>query len=302
MRVLLLLRMPKRQVRVAALASVVVALGAGAGVAAQTDLRLRGDGSSAQEALTVPALPHESGLDFEQHPEERLKARVSRPTTTEPVAVLAIAEPLEDQALPGSPRPGEQGQQAEQGPPPQGEQGQQGEQVQQGEQGQEEQGEAAQASPPLVAQDPSQLLLSPGERAALALIQQIIQEQEGVLMGSGFDYIVAGRRDPFTSLLVQIGAVTLSGVRPPGLAGLLVSEVDLKGVATSNGRWYAMIIGIDQRAYFLEVGTELFDGHVVEIRSDEVLFEQVVLDALGARRTREVTKRLRTTAGGGETR
>ena len=168
----------------------VVALGTGAGVAAQTDLRLRGDGSSAP---------------------------------TEPVAVLAIAEPLEDQGLPGSAPQGEQGQQAEQGPPPQGEQGQQ------------EQGEAAQAPPPPVAQDPGQLLLSADERAALALIAQIILGQEGVLMGSGFDYIVAGRRDPFASLLVRIGAVTLSGVRPQGLAGLLVSEVDLKGVATSNG-------------------------------------------------------------------
>ncbi len=273
----IVLRIPKRQVRVATAASVVLALGAGAGVAAQTDPRLLGGGSSAQEALAVPALPHERTLEFEQHPEERLKGRASKPVTTEPVAVLAIVEPLEDP----------------QGSPPQGEQGQQA-----------EQGEAAQAQepPPPVALDPDQVLLSAEEREALALVRQIVREQEGVLMGIGFDYIAAGRRDPFASLLVQTGAVTMLGERPPGLAGFLVSEIDLKGIATANGRWHAMVIGTNQRAYFLEIGTQLYDGHVVDIRANEVLFETVVSDTSGARRTREVTKRLRTTNGGGETR
>ena len=282
----IVLRIPKRQVRVAAAASVVVALGAGAGVAAQTDPRLLGAGSSAQEALTVPALPHERTLEFEQHPEERLKGRASKPVTTEPAAVLAIVEPLEDPP----------GPQDLQGPPPQGEQGQQAEQ------GQGEQGEAAQAPPPPVAEDPGQVRLSPEERAALALVQQIILEQEGVLMGVGFDYVAAGRRDPFASLLVQIGALMAPSVRPAGVAGLLVSEAELKGIAAASGRWHAMVIGANQRAYFIEVGTQLYDGHVVDIRAGEVIFEQVVSDTSGARRTREVTKRLRTTAGGGETR
>lgn len=277
----------------------VVALGAAAGVAAQTDPRLLGGGSSAQEALTVVALPHVRTLEFEQHPEERLKGRASKPVTTAPVAVLAIAEPLEDP----------QGPQDPQGSPPQDEQGEQGQggQGQQGEQGQGEQGqrgEAAQeqAPPPPAAQDRGQVLLSAEERAALALVEQIIREQEGVLMGRGFDYVPAGRRDPFVSLLVQIGAVMAPSLRPPGVAGFLVSEVELKGIATANGRWHAMVIGTNQRAYFVEVGTQLYDGHVVDIRAGEVIFEQVVSDASGARRTREVTKRLRTTDGGGETR
>ncbi len=283
----IVLRIPKRQVRVVAAASVVVVLGAGAGVAAQNDPGLVGGGSSAPEALTEPALLHERTLEFEQHPEERLKGGASNPVTTEPVAVLAIAEPLEDP----------QGPQDLQGPPSQGEPDQQ-------EQGQAEQGEAAQAQapPPPVAQDPDQVRLSPEERAALALVEQILREREGVLMGSGYDYVAAGRRDPFASLLVQIGAVMAPSVRPVGVAGFLVSEVELKGIATANGRWHAMVVGANRRAYFIEVGTQLYDGHVVDIRAGEVLFEEVVSDASGARRTREVTKRLRTTDGGGETR
>ena len=231
----IVLRIPKRQVRVAAAASVVVALGAGAGVAAQTDSRLVGGGSSAPEALTVPALPREPTPEFEQHPfeqhpEERLKGGAAKPVATEPVAVLAIAEALEDP----------------QGPPPEAERGQQA-----------EQGEAAQAQapPPPVAQDSYQV--SPEERAALALVEQILREREDVLMASGYDYVAAGRRDPFASLLVQTGAVMAPSVRPVGVAGFLVSEVELKGIATANGRWHAMVVGANRRAYFIEVGTDL---------------------------------------------
>ena len=283
----ILLQIPKRPVRVAAAASVVVALGTGAGVATQTDRRLLGGGSSAQEALTVPALPHERTLEFEQQPEERLTGGASQPVTTEPVAVLAVAELLEDP----------QGPEDLRGSPPQGEPGQQASQ------GQGEQGEVAQAqTPPLVEQDPRQVLLSPEERAALALVERILREQEGVLMGRGFDYVTGGRRDPFASLLaIIVDSSTDPGAIPRGLAGFLIGDVDLKGIATASGRWHAMVIGLDQRAYFLEVGTQLRDGHVVAIRAGEVVFEQLV-SVGGARTTREVTKRLRMTAGGGETR
>ena len=60
-----------------------------------------------------------------------------------------------------------------------------------------------------------------------------------------------------------------------------------------------MVLAPNRRAYFLEVGTQLYDGHVVEIQANEVLFEQQVPDITGARRTRQVSKRLRTTDSGG---
>lgn len=157
-----------------------------------------------------------------------------------------------------------------------------------------------QATPPAPG---SQELLTPQEREALDLVERLIREQEGVLMGTGFDYQSEGRRDPFRSLLqtITIGPPT-GQQRPPGLPGFLISEVELKAIAAVQGRWHAMVRGPDQRAYFLEVGTELWDGHVMRIGPGEVLFEQVVPDITGANRTREVTKRLRTTDGGGETR
>lgn len=167
-----------------------------------------------------------------------------------------------------------------------------------------EQGTAQQAEPPQAPQSTTaasgQELLTPAELEALALVEQMIRDREGVLMGTDFSYDRAGRRDPFMSLVPNASLVG-STVRPRGLPGFMISEVDLKAIALAQGRYHAMVLGPNRRAYFLVVGAQLFDGHVMEIRPDEVVFEQVVADLTGARRTRQVTKRLRTTDGGGET-
>lgn len=273
----LLLRVPKRQVRIAAVASLVLAMGAGAGVTAQTPDPVRptatppasskaevsqpAAGLSPASVSRVPTVPHDDSTPFAQHPEAQL-----------------------EQAVPAEPE--QQGEEVQ----AQGEQ-QQGEQ----QQGEGQQQEAAQQQPPPIVQED---LLSPEERAALALVEQIISDQEGILMGTGFDYRPAGRRDPFRSLLAEVTAASAPSIRPFGLPGFLISEVELKAIATARGNWHAMVIGPNQRAYFLEVGTELFDGHVVDIRPGEVVFEQQIPDLMGARRSRTVTKRLRTTGGG----
>ncbi len=172
-------------------------------------------------------------------------------------------------------------------------------------QGEPQQGDPAQQAavvpPPAVPQE----LLTPEERAALALVEQIIRDQEGVLMGTGFSYERSGRRDPFQSLLAIRGPDDVDfppGTCPPGrLEGFRISEVVLKAIASAQGRRHAMITGPNQRAYFLEVGSELCDGHVSEITPTQVFFEQVVLDMSGAQRYREVTKQLTTDSGGGQT-
>jgi len=96
--------------------------------------------------------------------------------------------------------------------------------------------------------------------------------------------------------------VSAPQVRPPGLPGFLVSEVEIKAIAEYRNGWAALLLAPDQKAYFAEVGTELYDGHIKQIRTNEVVFEQRVSDLLGARRTREVVKRLRDIGGGSESR
>jgi hypothetical protein len=254
----LIIRVPKKQIRVAAAASLVVALGAGAGVAAQAPAQPRaGLAPSFSSTLVVPHDDTRAHGNRERHPETALAAPEALPRAAG--GVVSLQDPQGGQ--------GQQGQQAE--PPQQPQQ---------------------RLNAPLLTQE---------EREALALVEQMIRDQEGIIMGTAFDYQPGGRRDPFRSLLVQVSGVQVPTVRPFGLPGFLISEVEVKAIAIARGSWHAMLVGPNQRAYFVEVGTRLFDGHVVDIRPGEVIFEQEVPDVTGARRTREVTKRLRTTESGG---
>jgi Tfp pilus assembly protein PilP len=134
------------------------------------------------------------------------------------------------------------------------------------------------------------------QEAALRLVEAILEEQQLLLSGQNFVYQAGGRRDPFRSLLAlgqrEIAAPEL---RPRGLAGFLINELDLRAIASFQGRWQAMVEGADRRTYFIEVGAQLYDGRVVEISGDEIVFEQDVEDLLGARSTRRITKRMTTT-------
>ncbi len=131
------------------------------------------------------------------------------------------------------------------------------------------------------------------QEAALRLVEEILAEQRLLLSGQNFVYQPGGRRDPFRSLLAaRRREIEAPELRPAGLAGFLINEIKVAATASYQGRWQAMIVGLDQRSYFIEVGAALYDGRVVEISGDEVIFEQEVEDLLGARSTRRVSKRL----------
>jgi hypothetical protein len=131
------------------------------------------------------------------------------------------------------------------------------------------------------------------QEAALRLVEDILAEQRLLLAGQNFVYQAGGRRDPFRSLLaLRQREISAPELRPPGLPGALISEVEVAAIASFQGRWQAMVVSQDGRTFFVEVGAILFDGRIVEISGDEVIFEQDVEDLLGARSTRRVSKRL----------
>src|SRR5262249_24242834 len=68
-----------------------------------------------------------------------------------------------------------------------------------------------------------------GEGPASEIINKIMQDNEAMLSGRGFTYDPAGRRDPFRSLVDAMNQVG-RGPRPRGIAGMLISEVDLVGI------------------------------------------------------------------------
>ncbi len=160
----------------------------------------------------------------------------------------------------------------------------------------------AEPEPPALI-DPGELpVISAGmtadEEKAVRLVEQILAEQQMLLSGQNFVYNSGGRRDPFRSLLLlRQRELTAPTQRPPGLAGFMLGEIGISALAEFQGRWHAMLIGLDRRTYFAEVGTELYDGRIVAINEHEIVFEQEIEDLLGARSKRQVVKRLAKEAG-----
>ena len=108
---------------------------------------------------------------------------------------------------------------------------------------------------------------------------------------SVYTYEVGGRRDPFRSLLVR-NPSDKERVRPPGLAGVMVDEIELQGTIKVKQGWVAMMRGPDNKSYLIRKGTTLFDGEVTDVSATEVTFRQNVNDPTNPKPFREVVKAL----------
>lgn len=104
-------------------------------------------------------------------------------------------------------------------------------------------------------------------------------------------YEIRGRRDPFRSLLLRTQD-DRDRQRPPGIAGMLVEELELQGTIRTKQGWIAMMRGGDNRSYLLRKGTTVFDGEVMEIGPTEVVFRQNVNDPTSPKPFRDVVKAL----------
>jgi Tfp pilus assembly protein PilP len=114
-----------------------------------------------------------------------------------------------------------------------------------------------------------------------------------------YRYEPQGRRDPFVSLVNRGTEVqTPSAVRGPGVAGLTVDEVALRGIVHSKGAYAAMVQAPDGRSYFVRAGQRLYDGKVKAVTATAVVFDQQVNDPLSVITRREIRKPLRPTEEG----
>lgn len=111
-----------------------------------------------------------------------------------------------------------------------------------------------------------------------------------------YRYEPDGRRDPFLSLVnrgVDARPAQASDTRPEGVAGVLVDELDLRGLLQSRGGWIAMIAAPDGRSYTVRTGDRLMDGVVRAITPQALVIMQDVKDPLSLEKQREVRKYLR---------
>jgi Tfp pilus assembly protein PilP len=98
----------------------------------------------------------------------------------------------------------------------------------------------------------------------------------------------AGRRDPFVSPVVNLGAVG-SGCST-GKRCLAINQIALKGVVKAENGMIAVVVNAMDKAYFLRENDPVFDGYVVKITGDSIVFKETFKDKLGKPLTRDVTK------------
>jgi Tfp pilus assembly protein PilP len=127
--------------------------------------------------------------------------------------------------------------------------------------------------------------VKPGAAATVA-----VQDNKGVSVKKPAPRKIsaAGRRDPFISPVVNMGAVG-SGCSS-GKRCLTIDQIALKGVVKSDNGMIAVVVNAMDKAYFLRENDPVFNGYVVKITGDSIVFKETFHDKLGKPLTRDVTK------------
>jgi len=106
-------------------------------------------------------------------------------------------------------------------------------------------------------------------------------------------YAANGRRDPFISPVVSHAGG--SGCST-GKKCLEIGAINLRGVVRAESGYIAVVSNGLNKAYFLRENDPVFNGYVMKITGDSVVFQETLQDRLGKTFTREVTKKITTPA------
>jgi Tfp pilus assembly protein PilP len=145
------------------------------------------------------------------------------------------------------------------------------------------------AAAPKVAAKPATPATQPATVAAAAVpapaLKPVKQEEK--------KYSMTGKRDPFISPVVnrQGGSGCSTGKKC-----LDIEQLAVRGVVKSDNGMIAVVTNGLNKAYFLRENDPVFNGYVVKITVDSVVFKQNFQDRLGKPFTKDVVKRLTTPA------
>jgi Tfp pilus assembly protein PilP len=99
-----------------------------------------------------------------------------------------------------------------------------------------------------------------------------------------------GRRDPFVSPVVSRSMVSTGC--SSGKKCLAINQIMLTGIVKSDSGMIAVVVNAMNKAYFLRENDPVFNGYVVRITGDSIVFQETVQDNVGKTLTREVTKKI----------
>lgn len=97
-------------------------------------------------------------------------------------------------------------------------------------------------------------------------------------------------RDPFVSVIMErSGNIACAGT---GKKCLIVDQIMLKGIVRSQGESIAVVSSTANKTYFLRENDPVYNGVVVKITPDSIIFRESVTDRLGKTVQREVVKKV----------
>jgi len=100
------------------------------------------------------------------------------------------------------------------------------------------------------------------------------------------------RRDPFVSIVMNREGPPCAG---GGKKCIAIDQVTLQGVVRSPSGPIAVISSGANKTYFLRENDPVYNGVVVKISPDSIVFRETVMDRLGKTSQREVVKKIRNT-------
>jgi hypothetical protein len=106
-------------------------------------------------------------------------------------------------------------------------------------------------------------------------------------------YAANGRRDPFISPVVSHAN---SSSCSSGKKCLEIGTINLRGVVHGESGFIAVVSNGLNKAYFLRENDPVFNGYVMKITGDSIVFQETLQDRLGKSFTREVVKKITTPA------
>jgi hypothetical protein len=99
-----------------------------------------------------------------------------------------------------------------------------------------------------------------------------------------------GKRDPFISPVVSRASGPSSCTT--GKKCLEIGAINLRGIVHAESGFIAVVSNSLNKAYFLRENDPVFNGYVVKITGDSVVFQETLQDRMGKTFTREVVKKI----------
>ncbi len=119
--------------------------------------------------------------------------------------------------------------------------------------------------------------------------------QETIARSRGYVYEPAGRRDPFTPLIVTKKKGAEKVKRPPGTPESYdVGDFSLLAIAKKGNKYYALLLAPDNRSFTVYEGDVigLHNGKIEKITNERVIIVEYTEDYKGNKKPREIVLEL----------